>query len=83
MSERDELIRRLTELEAKATPGPWGQAEGNFIVAYMFRGEPSSGKIVAEVPCQGANDDDLPFVVALRNAWSAIKAALAAQGREP
>lgn len=63
------VLKQLAALEAKATPGPWVQEEGNFAAI------PNS-RIVFEVPCQGANDDDLPFLIALRNAWPDISRAL-------
>jgi hypothetical protein len=46
------------------TPGPWKVAPGQFIVADCIGGDPSTGKIVAEVPCQGCNPDDLPLIAA-------------------
>lgn len=64
--------RKLSALEAKATPGPWIQEEGNFAVV-------PHGRVVFEVPCQGANDYDLPFLIALRNAWPQINEAISAK----
>lgn len=48
----------LAALARFATPGPWCATEGNFIA----QGE--HGPIVAEVPCQGANDADVAFIAA-------------------
>lgn len=45
------------------TPGPWTIEVGNFIVT-NHPGKPKPGMIVAEVPCYGANDDDLPLIAA-------------------
>jgi hypothetical protein len=49
----------LAALARAATPGPWVTAEGNFIVA-------DNDLIVAEVPCAGGNDADVPHIAA----WS-------------
>jgi hypothetical protein len=70
-----ELVAKLDQLHLEATPGPWGIASGNFITA-DWRDNPNNGSIVAEVPCQGANDADLAFIAELRNAWPTIRANL-------
>ena len=51
-----------------ATPRPWRLAPGNFIVS-------PTGDIVAEVPCCGANDMDLEFIVQAVNTFDEAKAA--------
>jgi len=69
-----ELVEQINALYAQATPGPWVQEEGNFAAVPY-------GRIVFEVPCQGANDADLPYLIALHNAWPALRAALSRSGR--
>ena len=68
------LVAELGALEATATKGEWLGAPGNFITAGCHNSDPETGHIVAEVPCQGANDNDLPFIVALRNALPRLRA---------
>ena len=53
-----------------ATPRPWTTAPGNFIVSVK------TGQIIAEVPCCGANDADLEFIVRAVNTFDEAKAAL-------
>jgi hypothetical protein len=49
-------LAELIETAGKATPGPWQIEPGNFVAR--------DGLVVAEVPCQGANDDDVPYIAA-------------------
>jgi hypothetical protein len=63
---RDQLDQ-IARLDAYATQGEWLIAPGNFIVHDCRNGDPETGRVVAEVPCQGANNDDLPFIAALVN----------------
>ena len=56
---------------SKHTPGPWHTAEGNFIVD-------SNERIVAEVPCQGANDADVPFIAAAPEMYQSLRLAYGA-----
>ena len=68
----DPLVKRLSELEADATPGKW-TAEFSHIV----RGTPDIGMYWVKPPTNiyegvsmgSANDHDARFVVALVNAW--------------
>lgn len=47
----------------KISKWPWGQAAGNFVVCNFINNDPSTGLIVAEIPCQGENRDrDFAFI---------------------
>lgn len=43
---------------------PWSIAEGNFIVYDLIANKPNTGRILAEVPCQGGSLADLNFITA-------------------
>jgi hypothetical protein len=86
----DKQWRELEALEAKATPGPWEadgavDVDGRTTRAIYHR--PKWNHIVEVIESPDADSDqecihnaaDQPFIVALRNAWPQIKAALSAQ----
>lgn len=75
MGKYDELVRRLIELDAKATPGPWRRAKDGS--GDLFISGPG-GQYVMEI---GAPDDDTAegdadLVEALRNAIPQIATAI-------
>jgi hypothetical protein len=55
------------------TPGPWRIAPGNFIVAECLSDDPSTGRIVAEVPCQSGNPADLSLIAAAPEQHEALE----------
>jgi len=60
----DTLAERIASMKVaaeKATPGPWVTQEGNFITTKNYA-------IVAEVPCQGCNDNDVAYIAAVNPA---------------
>ena len=61
------------QADSKHTPGPWKVMPGNFIVTKKDE------QIVAEVPCQGANENDLPLIAAAPKLLEACKLTLALQ----
>lgn len=58
---------------AKATKGPYGLTENNFIVHDFFRGDPESGLAVAEVDCHAGRREDAEF---LAHSWADIQTLL-------
>lgn len=58
---------------SKHTPGSWLVADGNFIVHDCLNNDPSTGQIVAEVPCQGGNPADLSLIAAAPDLLKALK----------
>ena len=48
-------LAALKQVCEAATPGPWVAEPGNFIAV-------PDGRVIAEVPCQGANDKDIDFI---------------------
>lgn len=68
--------------KAEHTPGPWLIAPGNFIVADCHGDDPSAGRIVAEVPCQGGNTNDLPLIAAAPDLLAALEAVIDDESHE-
>jgi len=60
-------IRKIEERLKGVTPGPWCEAPGNFIVTDARGDDPTTGQIVAEVPCQKGNERDVQFIAHARS----------------
>lgn len=60
------LAAGVLALDRPATKGPWLLAPGNFVVVDCLNGDVSTGKIVAEVPCQSGNPADLTLIARYR-----------------
>lgn len=58
MTDLSEIVDSLLAI----SPWPWGIAEGNFIVYDFVSNTTNTGRIAAEVPCQGGNLADLNFI---------------------
>lgn len=81
-----DLIQRLNELHAKATPGPWKVWDSCSFrrITHKADGDVISGTVQQSDghPDLDAKRDDLEFLCALRNAWPEIAAEIERLGRE-
>jgi hypothetical protein len=71
MSQPDSLTEIKAAL-AEITKWPWRGAPGNFIVGDCLTDNPETGRIVAEVPCQGGNPHDFEFIIRAPQRVSAL-----------
>ena len=56
----EQLVPIIVKALRQISDWPWLTAPGNFITTIDIIGEPN--QIVAEVPCQGSNEHDLPYI---------------------
>lgn len=87
-----DALRKLVELAAKATPGPWKfryEGSGDYEVFAMPEDESigtawsKDAHFLGLGPASDGNMDNATFICAARNAIPALSAALAEMKREP